>query len=396
MESLAGKTETVADPRVRLGLFFTFEMSLAAWNRAGILERELVLYRELAKSGVQSVLFTYGDDRDTEYGSLVGENITVVPMMNSRREKKWRRFFGSWLAPLSYGKQIRECNIVKTNQMWGAWTGLISKLVWRKKWILRCGFEHHFFLLKSEACLRDRIFSRMFSKLAYSLADRVIWSSSSEADWAQRYFRLKEKKDKYCVIPNYVDTRRFLNHRAETRRGILAVGRLTEQKCFDKLITALAGMEQELVIVGEGELRDPLGQLAESNGVEVVFKGVLLQEKLAELMGEKKIFVLPSEYEGSPKVLLEAMASGMAVVCTDLPETREIVTHREDGILCANGPEELRAVLEELLGDEELCNNLGKGAVRTIEERFSLEKTAEKELELYGQLAGINLTGQPE
>lgn len=108
---------------------------------------------------------------------------------------------------------------------------------------------------------------------------------------------------------------------------LLFAGKISEKKGVKSLLRAMEYLERpksdiSLTLVGgagnEAEYRAICG-LAEVCPVEVEFTGRKTQEELALLMNQSDVFVLPSFYEGLPLVVVEAMACGMKVVCTDLP-----------------------------------------------------------------------------
>lgn len=373
---------------MRQALFFTFEMSLAGWERAGIMNRELSLYRELSRrAGVRTCLITYGGPEDLKFAGELGPEFEVLPLFERGPRGKWLRFFLSWLAPFKFWKIICQTDVVKTPQMWGSWTGLLCKVFFRKKWILRGGFEHHRFLLFQKACLRDRVFSRLLSWIGYRLADAVVWSNEMDRKWATEYFGLSADDPRFNVIPNFVDTGTFRARQgpSESRR-ILTVARLNKQKNLDSLIKALENSELELEIIGGGELREELEQLASHLGVKVLFSGRLPHERLPERMANARIFVLCSHYEGLSSALLEAMACGMTVVGSNVPGIKEVITDGVNGLLAEPDPKSLREAIDRLVSDNSLCARLGAEAARLIEEEYSFKKAAELELCLYQKL----------
>ncbi len=378
---------------MRQALFFTFEMSLAAWERAGILGRELSLYRELSRrAGVRTCLVTYGGTEDLKYFGEPGSEFEVLPLFQRGPRNKWLRFFLSWLAPFRCREILRRVDWVKTNQMWGAWVGLICKVIFRKKWILRCGFEHHRFLLLQQAGLRDRAFSYLLGWIGYRLADAVLWSSQADLAWAVEYFGLRAEDPRFEVIPNFVDTGLFHpRQKSPPLTAALTVARLDKQKNLETVISALQGTGLELEVVGEGELRGELEALADRLGVKADFTGRLPQEAVAERMTSGRIFILASHYEGLPKALLEAMACSMAVIGANVPGIREVIAHQENGLLVEPDADSLRQAITRLAADSDLRARLGASAARCVESRYSLEKVAQKELGLYRKL----LQGKP-
>jgi glycosyltransferase involved in cell wall biosynthesis len=104
------------------------------------------------------------------------------------------------------------------------------------------------------------------------------------------------------------------------RTRYIGVGRLVSQKNFALLIRAFAsqaGAGDTLTIAGDGPERSALERLAQDLGVadRVIFPGHLTSTD--ELLSEADVFVLSSDYEGLPAVLIEAMAAGLPIVTTD-------------------------------------------------------------------------------
>ena len=113
-------------------------------------------------------------------------------------------------------------------------------------------------------------------------------------------------------MPNVVDSSLFRPGEGP-RDGLLAVGLLYEAKGFDVLLAALALLpEQRLRLVGDGPLRDALEAEAARLGVadRIDFHGFAPKEEVAELMRRARLVVVPSRYETSAVVAIEALASG--------------------------------------------------------------------------------------
>ena len=118
----------------------------------------------------------------------------------------------------------------------------------------------------------------------------------------------------------------------------LAVGRLTAQKDFANLIRAFALVRKQkparLIILGEGELRAELEQLASKLGVKEDIDLPGFADNPYGYMNQASAFVLSSRYEGLPTALIEAMACGCSIVSTDCPSgPQEILAGGEYGVL---------------------------------------------------------------
>ncbi|MEO6388431.1 MAG: glycosyltransferase family 4 protein [Croceibacterium sp.] len=150
---------------------------------------------------------------------------------------------------------------------------------------------------------------------------------------------------------------------------ILAVGRLVRQKRFDRVIDALAAepaalSEWHLAVVGEGPLLRDLSERAQLAGIanRVHFPGRTTQ--IQDWYRRADIFTLTSDFEGFPNVLLEAMASGLAVISTDC-ETgpADLIRSGENGFLVRPGDAGgFRAALTSLARSPTLRGVFGEAA----------------------------------
>ena len=156
--------------------------------------------------------------------------------------------------------------------------------------------------------------------------------------------------------------------RAENPRNIITVGRLMTQKNHKLLIEAFSKIAKEfpdenLVIYGEGELRDTLETQSKKLGLEGRVKLPGATTNVAEKLSSAKVFVLSSDYEGMPNALMEAMAVGVPVISTDCPCGGPAMLIEEDsqGILvpCQNA-EKLANALRLLLESQDLRLMVGE------------------------------------
>lgn len=160
------------------------------------------------------------------------------------------------------------------------------------------------------------------------------------------------------VIPDGIDLDRFppKAYPCRERVQILGVGRLVPRKGFDVLIRAVAMLPSllpfEVVLVGDGPERETLESLARSLGVaeRVQFVGSVPYNALPARYAEADIYVLSSHAEGMPLVVLEAMATGLPIVATDVQGIRELVADGVNGWrFPVNDAEALAAYLARLI-----------------------------------------------
>jgi glycosyltransferase involved in cell wall biosynthesis len=206
------------------------------------------------------------------------------------------------------------------------------------------------------------------------------------------------------LIPNAVDLSEVDNAgdpptllgawRAEGDIVVGYIGRLDRGKRIDTLIRAFHRLQhghKRLCIVGEGPERHKLEQLATELGLsdEVVFFG-FREDRLALLRGFD-LFVMPSEREGTPRCLMEAMAAGLGVIASDIPGCRELVSHEETGCLFATGDiVALVKHMQRLISDSALRARLAEAGKRHVREAYSAEVMAGRYLALYEQLVNCD------
>jgi len=175
---------------------------------------------------------------------------------------------------------------------------------------------------------------------------------------------VRHEPEARCVkIPNGIDVRKFQSSRERENR-ILVVTRMFERKGVQYLIEALVGFDQpyEVHIVGDGPYLKVLKGYLEENHLEVKLWGFLdnQSQEIRDLYETSKIFVFPSEAENFPIVLLEAMASGLAIITTDGTGCAEVVG--DTALLVkARDSAGIRRRLVELITSPELVSKLVPG-----------------------------------
>lgn len=361
----------------KLALFFTTGISLRTWDKIGNLEREIRPYNELADYFNKIYFFTYGDISDLKYQNVLNKNIEILPKKLKIPSKLY-----SLLLPLVYRKELKTVDILKTNQMNGAIAAVLAKWFYKKKLIVRCGYEWLGFLENGKSEKWKRIIVHILEKVIYQASDKIILTSENDKKFVESKFDITSSKMQ--IVHNYIDTKLFkpmIVKKEENR--ICIVCRLEEQKNLFNLIKAISSSSVRLVIIGEGSLKESLEDCSKKQKVNVEFKGNITNQKLPEELNKSELFILPSFYEGCPKVLLEAMSCGVPCIGTDVKGIREIIKHKENGFLCNTDAPSIRKAILNVLSNEELRIKLSKNARKTIVERFSLENTLKKEREIY-------------
>lgn len=217
-------------------------------------------------------------------------------------------------------------------------------------------------------------------------------------------------RERICVIHNGVDTTRFHSPEAAERDvvraqlgiardelAIVSVASLKPLKRIDAVITAAAelaktGVAVRVVIIGDGSERHSLEKLATDLGMaaRVTFLG--LRNDVDRLLKAGDVFVLASRTEAFPNVVLEAMATGLPVIATDVGSVREMVEPDTSALVVAPGDDAaLAGALRTLAGDATLRARLGRRGREIVNERFRFDVMCAKREAL---LESVIVTGK--
>jgi len=208
---------------------------------------------------------------------------------------------------------------------------------------------------------------------------------------AEEYLELGiGRPEQYTTVYSGVDIDAFADAApAEDLPGerprVVMVGRLAEGKGHGVLLDAVASMEDfegSVCIVGDGPLSDSLAPEIEARGLSdrVFLTGY--RDDVPRIHAASDVLVLPSFREGTPRVITEAMASGLPVVATDIAGIPEQVRDGENGYLVPTGDAAaVRERLGELVEDSGLRERMGEWGLERVE-AFSVEA-------MVGQLDGV-------
>ncbi|MEQ1727757.1 MAG: glycosyltransferase [Vicinamibacterales bacterium] len=184
----------------------------------------------------------------------------------------------------------------------------------------------------------------------------------------------------------------------DARPVILAAGRLIDKKGFDTLIEACARLHErgrlfECRIFGTGPLMAALRRRADAAGLASIVElpGWAPAGRLLDAMGTAAVFAMPSrvatggDRDGIPNVVLEAMATGLPVVATNVSGIPEAVSDGRTGLLVE--PDDVTALadaLERVLTDAALSSRFGAAARARIAEEFTLQVASSRLQSLFG------------
>jgi glycosyltransferase involved in cell wall biosynthesis len=181
------------------------------------------------------------------------------------------------------------------------------------------------------------------------------------------------------------------------------VGNIQERKGSDLLFEAWEGLSKarrlpgHLMLVGPyprggdgfGARVQPVLEKARENSI--LFTGQVDYAEVPRYLRASDCFVFPSKREGLSKAVIEAMASGLPVICTKIPGvTDDLIDDGEDGIIVANrDPVELADAILRVKADGALRKKLSSNAIDKVRRKFSLADVTRRHLQLYNELSEI-------
>ncbi len=188
-------------------------------------------------------------------------------------------------------------------------------------------------------------------------------------------------------LPNVVDTQRFkpASGPGERPLTLIGVGRLARQKRFDRFVSALGRLREQLKAEVRGWIVGPTQDYCLRTELEAQAARLGLLPRYLRFLGgvsdmallyqQADICVLTSDFEGTPNVLLEAMASGLSVVATKVGGVPDIVRHGSNGfVIEREDMEGLVAALVRLGGNATERIEMGRRARAFVEENHSLAR----------------------
>jgi glycosyltransferase involved in cell wall biosynthesis len=246
---------------------------------------------------------------------------------------------------------------------------------------------------------RKRAHHVLAERLLMAGTDRVVVSANSVRDFYVE--QIHADPDKIDVVYNAVDWKSIQPNRSrEQMRASLGleqdarvagmIARLTEQKGHKYLFEAMAApalSDLQLIVVGDGELRETLKAEAQALGVapRVHFLGA--RRDLGDLLAAMDVFVMPSLWEGLPLSMILAMGAALPVVATAVAGIPEVIeNHRTGWLVPPADSSALTAALVDVFADRVRSAAVGSAAHASVLPRFGVDAYINSIVTLYDRL----------
>ena len=241
-----------------------------------------------------------------------------------------------------------------------------------------------------------------FYSKKYFLLDKLIFKKLSKKIWKNSRAVIANSEDlknlalqsapnqKIEIIYNGVDTEEFKPSKEINQKfTVISTSRLIERKGIEYLVDAFIKFNKKynnskLLLIGDGNLKKELEEKVKMASIhkQVIFLGIVDHSKIADYYWQADVFVLPSLNEGMSNSLLEAMASGLAIIATDTGGAKNLVNSINGVIIEKQNSDDIFNALEKLYLDKKLLEGM-KVINREKIKKMSWEKIAEKYYQLY-------------
>jgi len=237
-----------------------------------------------------------------------------------------------------------------------------------------------------------KVYIPTVGKFVFNSADRILCYTEEEKA------RLKKEagvRSKISVVHNGINTDLFhpKKDKKQTNR-LLWIGRFTRGKGLDYLIDAFGVLSQKypklhLLLIGDGpeksNILDKISKLSIEN--RVIMRDFCPNSRLCEVYNSSDIFILPSFEEGVPRTIMEAMACGVPVICTELPHLVEMI--KDVGItIPVKDSDAIVDAVSEIYSDPKLAEQFGINGRNKAVEKYSWSDTVLRTIDVYEDLIG--------
>jgi len=319
-----------------MGLSLAYILPKYEENSAEHFHHTVHFLEELQKSGVDVYVFI-------EKGQ-VGSKINVKETYHQVFLFPLFRFFEIFLILLKW----RLCGVKNFYVHYSYWGGIAAPIITKstggKTYYWNCGLPRQYFLpfKLNFTNIHNILGIQIPLNLSLLLCDYVVTGSQTMKKYYNREFGVEWRK--ILIVPNDIDVKSFsgINRRSARKslrmpsniKIVLFVHHLSKRKGAHKIIPIFEKVRKKIknlifLVVGDGPEREHIATQIRDGSMGIWLVGSVPNYKLRQYYAASDIFLMPSDEEGTPRVLLEAMASGLPFVASDVGGVRDICGPRQ-------------------------------------------------------------------
>lgn len=275
--------------------------------------------------------------------------------------------------------------------------GVIGRICAHNACVKHIIYQAHGFHFYRGAPLRNWIMFYPVERYLSRYTDVLITINSEDYKIANSF-----NAGRVCYVPGVgIDIKRFSNTlttRADKRHELnlndkdivlLSIGELIPRKNHSIVIKALSEMRDakffnrlQYVICGQGALENELTDMANILGLSDKIHFLGYRSDISEICHCSDLFIFPSLQEGLPVALMEAMASGLPVICSNIRGNTDLITDGQSGCIVENNAKELAVAISNMISDELLRAQYAAAARKKIQQ-FDLGKVETMMCDIY-------------
>ena len=356
-------------------LLMTPNMSLEKWSQLGQLSRELSFYDNLCKkANLKLIIYSYGRNDESFLKGYTDFKVICMPSWIPQNIPfKLQNFIYHFCSLFLFKGLFKQVALAKTNQFRAFPFGILLKVFFKIPLAIRMGFYYSHFQKLSR-------FARLKEWFAFKCCDLILTTSTEAGSHIKHAYNINENK--ILSMSNNIDLDVFKPLALKKEYDIIFVGRLEQQKNISLLLEVLSKTNLKTLIIGKGNQASLIRKAQESND-NIIWKERVDNYTLPQYYNKARCFVILSEYEGSPKALLEAMACGLPCIGANTPGTRECIIDGINGISVEPEISDVIKALDALFKDDALAAQLGNGAALWVDAHCDMSKNIVRELEFY-------------
>jgi len=290
-------------------------------------------------------------------------------------------------------KYRRKYDVVMTTAppVFGHIPGLFAKKLLGKKWIL----DVRDLWIDASVSLgfleEDSLFHKLtesFEKLCLKASDAISVTTKGIKRKLMKKYGLAGD-EKFFLLPNGVDTEFFEPRNVEKKNRIIYTGNVGHAQDLVNPVLAMKELKEnfdlELLIVGDGDIKEKLKSIVRENELEnvVKFKDSVPREEIPRLLSESLIGLAPLKKLDSldyavPSKIFEYMACELPFVVSGKGEIRELVDESKVGVVAENSPESFAKEISRILENRDKIESMGEKGRKFVEENYDRRTLAKK------------------
>lgn len=282
--------------------------------------------------------------------------------------------------------------------------GILGRLAGKKCKVKKVIYQAHGFHFYKEAPKKNWLVYYPVEKWLAKFTDALITINKEDFELAKNKFSLRNNGKVYFVPGVGIDTEQYItdeNIRNEKRNelglkesdiALISMGDLIERKNYDTAVRAVAetgNADIHYFICGKGPEENNLKSLAEALGIKNQIHFLGFRSDIKELLNAADIFLFTTKQEGLPRSMMEAMASGLPCVASNIRGNADLVENGRNGFLCSHcDSKQFADAILKLSENRELRKKMSKENLIKIKE-YDIS-VVEKEIEnIYSEVLNI-------